>query len=776
MKFKTTVTGFPRIGENRELKKALEQFWAGKISLQSLQQISSDLRKRHWLLQLEKGIDLISCNDFSWYDQMLDTAVMVNAIPPRFQSIEDGTTRYFAMARGSGTAVAMGMTKWFNTNYHYIVPELDGSTRFDLNADKIVSEYREAQSLGIRPKINVIGPLTFLGLSKTSQGENPYAYFDELFSVYQALIGRLAELDKTVYVQFEEPIFVKDPTAEQLYLLRLTYNQLARISEQVRIIVTTYFEHASEAAEVLADTPIWGIGLDFVHGPGNMAILDRLKGKKLIAGVVDGRNIWFNDLAKTVNLLGTISRKVSREQIIVSSSCSLQHVPFSLDREPDGPIRQWLSFASEKLDEIVALGRIFHAPTSGTGYRSLQDSNSRLLKEKASSTLVTRQDVRQRVKNICQTERDSSYHERNIFHRKILNLPLLTTTTIGSFPQTAELRNLRRDYRNKTISKEQYEQEIKNYIDACVAFQEEIGLDVLVHGEPERTDMVEYFAEMLDGFHFTQNGWVQSYGSRCVKPPIIYGDVSRPQPMTVHWISYAQSKTAKPMKAMLTGPVTILNWSFVRDDLPRSEVSRQIAVALSDEIEDLQREGIRIIQVDEAAFKEGYPLRRAAVPAYEKWAVKNFRLAVSKALKITQVHTHMCYSDFNDIIKTIEKMDADVITIETARSGNELLQVFARTGYSNEIGPGVYDIHSPRIPEVDEFIRQILSCLEVVPPDRLWINPDCGLKTRRWEEVKPALANMVEAAKAIRSLAKGKCPVLTTKDATVNVGAEAEAD
>jgi len=773
VEFRTTVTGFPRIGENRELKKALEQFWAGQISLRTLQQTSSDLRKKHWLLQLEKGIDLISCNDFSWYDQMLDTAVMVNAIPARFQAISDSTARYFAMARGTDAAVAMDMTKWFNSNYHYIVPELDGSTRFELHADKIIAEYYEARSLGIRPKINLIGPITFLGLSKIRQGENPYTYFDELFPVYQSLILKLAELDETVYVQLEEPIFAKDPTAEQLYLLRLTYDQLARTTSKVRLIVTTYFEHSSEATAVLADTPVWGIGLDFVHGPKNLESLDDLKGKQLIAGVVDGRNVWLNDLDKTLKLLEMIAAKVAREQIIVSSSCSLLHVPFSLAQEPCGPIKRWLSFANEKLDEIVALSRLFHPNASSLGYLAFRDRNAALRKEKAASELVTRQDVQHRVKYIRQEERDSDYLDRKALHQKIFNLPVLPTTTIGSFPQTAELRKLRRDYRNQAISTQQYEQGIRDYIDACVAFQEEIGFDVLVHGEPERTDMVEYFGEMLGGFHFTRHGWVQSYGSRCVKPPIIYGDVSRPQPMTVSWIRYAQSKTSKPLKGMLTGPVTILNWSFVRDDLPRAEVARQIAVALGDEIEDLQRAGIRIIQVDEAAFKEGYPMRKADVPAYEEWAVKNFRLAVSKALKFTQIHTHMCYSEFNDIINTIAAMDADVITIETARSGNELLQVFAQTDYPNEIGPGVYDIHSPRVPEVDEFVRQILSCLEVIPIDRLWINPDCGLKTRCWEEVRPALSNMVAAVKAVRFLGRENCFVQT--DGVGQVNAEVDA-
>jgi len=622
---------------------------------------------------------------------------------------------------------------------------------FSLNVTKIFSEYHEARNLGIHPKINLIGLLTFLGLSKTEEGRDPYDYFDAVFPVYKELIGVLAELDDCVYVQMEEPVLVKGLSTRQLELLKTTYDQLSRVSDRIRIIVTTYFEHSCEATEVLSATPIWGIGLDFVHGPRNMEALAHLNGKKLIAGVVDGRNIWINDLNATLKRLEELTCRINREQIILSSSCSLLHVPFSIQHEPDSNIKKWLSFASEKVDEVALLSKCFHAPSRSEGDRALREKNAAAVRERAASDIVSNQDVLRRIKAIKQTERDGAFAERIALQKTIFNLPVLPTTTIGSFPQTPELRSLRKDYRKASISFQQYEEAIRTYIDDCVAFQEKIGLDVLVHGEPERNDMVEYFGEMLDGFHFTRNGWVQSYGSRCVKPPVIYGDVSRPQPMTVQWISYAQSKTRKPMKGMLTGPVTILNWSFVRDDKPRSEVSRQIAVALSDEIEDLQAAGIQIIQVDEAAFKEGYPLRKENIPAYEQWSVENFKLAVSKARKTTQIHTHMCYSEFNDIIKTIGAMDADVITIETARSGNELLKIFEQTGYQNEIGPGVYDIHSPRVPSVEEFIQQIRSRMEVLPVEQLWINPDCGLKTRKWQEVKPALTNMVQAVKEIPS-------------------------
>ncbi len=751
MKEKTLVTGFPRIGEKRELKKALESYWAGRSSLDELKNTASALRKKHWILQKEKGIDLISCNDFSLYDNMLDTAVMVNAIPERFRAIREKTDTCFSMARGCESSPAMGMSKWFNTNYHYIVPELDDSIKFTLDASKIMAEYSEAKNLGITPKINVIGPLTFLGLSRAADGESAYKYLDGILPVYEQLVREISAMDETVYLQMDEPLFVKGPSHHQLEMLKNAYDSLANASQNVRIIVTTYFEHSNEATAVLADTPVWGIGLDFVHGIKNMEALHLIKGKRLVAGVIDGRNIWINDLEKSISLLERISGEVNRDQIIISTSCSLLHVPYSLENEPDSEIKKWLSFASEKLDETALLGRLFHSGSLTENDRVLMDKNAMAGEERKSSSFITRSDVLKRINGITKKERDGESQERLAIQKKILKLPILPSTTIGSFPQTMELRKLRKDFKNRIISQEQYERGIKNHIDKCVLFQEEAGLDVFVHGEGERNDMVEYFGEMLEGFHFTSNGWVQSYGSRCVKPPVIYGDIKRPKPMTVNWITYAQSKTSKPMKGMLTGPVTILNWSFVRDDMMRSEVSKQIALALSDEIEDLQAAGIRIIQVDEAAFKEGYPLRKENIRGYEKWAVENFRLAVSMARKETQIHTHMCYSEFEDIIETIEEMDADVITIETARSGNKLLDVFKKADYKNQIGPGVYDIHSPRVPSVEEFIQQIESRIEVLPSSKLWINPDCGLKTRNWEEVKPALINMVQAVRMIRN-------------------------
>jgi len=751
MKQQTLIAGFPRIGKNRELKKALERYWAGKAPIEELQKTSSDLRKEHWLIQKEKGIDFISCNDFSHYDIMLDTAVMLNAIPERFRDIPDKTERYFAMARGSDSAAAMEMTKWFNTNYHYIVPELSRTSRFRLDASKIISEYKEAGKLGISPKINIIGPVTFLGLSKAQKDEDPYSYFPEVIPVYKELIKTLSSLDKIVYIQMEEPIFVKGPDKKQLELLRKSYDQLARVKDNVKLIVTTYFEHSNEATFVLSDTPVWGIGLDFVHGPKNRDALKSIKDKKLIAGVVDGRNIWINDFESTLDKLASLCKEINKEQIIISSSCSLLHIPYTTKSEPESKIKKWTSFAYEKLEEIALLNRMFRSSgMSGPDHETLR-KNRVLVKERKTSPLIRNEQILNRINEIKNYEREGAFSDRIELQKKRLNLPSLPTTTIGSFPQTKEIRQLRKGYREKVISEAEYEEGIKKYIDECVGFQQEIGLDVLVHGEPERSDMVEYFGEMLKGFHFTENGWVQSYGSRCVKPPVIYGDISRPEPMTVKWITYAQSQTERPMKGMLTGPVTILNWSFVRDDKDRADVSKQIAAALRDEIRDLQSAGIKVIQVDEPAFKEGYPLRPYNVPEYERWAVENFKLAVSKAEKETQIHTHMCYSEFNDIIKTIEAMDADVITIENTRSGNELLKIFTETGYSNQIGPGVYDIHSPRVPTVDEFINQIEKIIDVLPAEQLWINPDCGLKTRKWDEVRPSLRHMVQAVKIARS-------------------------
>ena len=755
----TYVTGFPRIGEQRELKFALENYWAGKSEFNEVEKAASQLRQKHWDYQKNAGIEYISTNDFSFYDNMLDMAVTLNAVPKRFNHLKD-EERYFAMARGNKDGVAMEMTKWFNTNYHYIVPELSLEDTYKLNADKIIAEYKEAKEHGLTCKINIIGPLTFLGLSKRIDSGDTYELYGKVLAVYEELLATIAKLDDTVTVQIDEPIFVKDLDTKVLSLIKPTYDRLANISSNIKIAVVTYFENSCEATRILVNTPVWALGLDFLYGMENFDSLELIANadKTLIAGVVDGRNIWKNDIEKTVNTLEKIASKVKKENILVSSSCSLLHVPFTLKYEEkmDTETKNWLSYGIEKLDEISLISKIFFDAKESLNEDELSalKNNIAANNSRKTSNLIHDEDVQNRVKKITKFERDGKYEDRILLQKEKLQYKPLATTTIGSFPQTPEIRHARREYKNGNLAQASYINEMKKYIDECVAFQEECGLEILVHGEPERNDMVEYFGEQLNGYGFSQNGWVQSYGSRCVKPPFIYGDISRPKPMTVEWITYAQSKTKKIMKGMLTGPVTILNWSFVRDDMPRSEVSKQIALGICDEVDDLQNAGIKIIQVDEAAFKEGYPLKKSKIKIYEDWAVRDFKLSVSSAKKETQIHTHMCYSEFNDIIATIEAMDADVISIETARSGNELLKIFAKVGYKQEVGPGVYDIHSPRIPSVEEIVTQIHSLLEVLPKEQLWINPDCGLKTRKYEEVKPSLQNMAKAVAIVRDESK----------------------
>jgi len=752
---KSYVVGFPRIGEQRELKKVLESFWANNCSFNKVQKVASELKQKHWNYQKNAGIEYISSNDFSLYDNVLDTAVMLNAIPKRFKKLR-AEELYFSMARGNESTVAMEMTKWFNTNYHYIVPELSLEDEYKLNASKIINEYKEAKALGIKTKINLIGPITFLGLSKRVDREDPYELLGKIIPIYEELLNEIAKLDEVITVQIDEPIFAKDNETKVLSLIKPTYDRLSIATNNLKIIVTTYFEHSTEATKILVSTPIWGIGLDFLYGKENFESLESISksNKKLIAGIVDGRNIWKNDIQNSLSILSEITKVINKKNLIISSSCSLLHTPFSLKYEEkmDTNIKSWLSYAVEKLDEIKLISEVFY-----NGVNSLDENESKLFEEniqvnhnRKTSTLIHDEKVKKRVKSFSKLQRDGKYEDRIKLQKKLLKYQDLAITTIGSFPQTPEVRVARRNYKKNEISKDAYELQMKEYINDCISFQEECGIEVLVHGEPERNDMVEYFGEQLKGYGFSQNGWVQSYGSRCVKPPFIYGDISRPKAMTVDWITYAQSKTDKIMKGMLTGPVTILNWSFVRDDKPRDEVSKQIAIALSDEINDLQNAGIKIIQVDEAAFKEGYPLRNKKIKAYESWAVRDFKIAVSSAKEQTQIHTHMCYSEFNDIIKTIEDMDADVISIETARSGNELLKIFKEVGYKQEVGPGVYDIHSPRVPSVKEMTNQINLLLEVLPKEQLWINPDCGLKTRKWEETKLSLQNMVEAVNYIR--------------------------
>lgn len=749
---KSFVTGFPRIGEQRELKFALESFWAGKTSFGEVEKVAAELKKRHWNYQIDAKVDLISVNDFSYYDLMLDNIVTFGAIPPRFAGLS-GYDLYFSMARGNANSVAMEMTKWFNTNYHYIVPELSRDVKFNLNSSKIVAEYKEAKEAGVKnAKINLIGPITFLALSKTTDGSNALDHLDALSSEYVKLIAELSKLDNEIIIQIDEPIFVTDRAAELASKIVPIYDTLASVADNVKIIFMTYFEHANEAVAQVVKSKIWAIGLDFVHAACQEEALKLLSNsdKVLFAGLIDGRNVWVSNLDAKAEIANKIKAFIPDERLYIGTSCSLLHVPYTLKYEENLSIKEWLAFGVEKLTELKILKKLVNGVEFCETGKCLIEANRAAIASRKTSTLVNDVNVQNRVKSLTKFDRDTAYEERIKIQKETFNLPDLPTTTIGSFPQTPELRQVRNAYKKSLITKESYESEIKKYIDDCIKFQEDCGLDVLVHGEPERNDMVEYFGEQLKGYAFSANGWVQSYGSRCVKPPLLFGDVSRPAPMTVDWITYAQSRTSKIMKGMLTGPVTILNWSFVRDDKPRSEIAKELALCIYDEIDDLQKAGIKIIQVDEAAFKEGYPLRKENIPAYEKFAVDCFKLSVCVAEATTQIHTHMCYSEFNDIIKTIEAMDADVISIETARSGNELLKIFKSVGYKQEVGPGVYDIHSPRIPTVEEIAAQINALLEVLPKSQLWINPDCGLKTRKWQEVKPSLENMVKAVKIVR--------------------------
>ena len=754
---KTFVTGFPRIGEHRELKFALEKFWKGEQSFLEVEKIATELKKRHWNYQKEANIEAVSINDFSLYDTTLDTMIALGLEPKSHQDITDETARYFAIARGDDKHRALEMTKWFNTNYHYIVPVLDETTDKEVNISKIKAEYEAAKAEGITPKVNLIGPLTFIANAKKSNGDDaPFELFEDILAKYKTLITQIAALDEKVLIQIDEPVLVTDKATELGLLIKKAYSELTAVASNVKIFVITYFDHAKEATKVLCTTEVAGIGLDFVYGEENKEVVKLIAnaGKKLIAGVIDGRNIWVSDIDAKVALLEELAQDIDKENMIVSTSCSLLHVPFTLKYEEklDSEVKSWLSYAVEKLDELNLTAKCFFGDALSIEEQKLLEANRSANQSRRTSNKIHDKAVQARMKELESLKvKRVPYETRIVKQHEKFNYPELATTTIGSFPQTPEVRKARRAFKNREIDENSYIEQMKKFTKECVLWQDEIGLDVLVHGEFERNDMVEYFGEQLSGVAFSQNGWVQSYGSRCVKPPLIYGDVSRPEPMTVFWSSYAQSLTNKPMKGMLTGAVTILNWSFVRDDQPRSETCYQISLGIRDEIDDLQNAGIEMIQVDEAAFKEGYPLRSAKRPAYEEFAVKSFWISTNVAKESTQIHTHMCYSEFNDIIRTIEEMDADVISIETARSGNVLLKVFARTGYLQEIGPGVYDIHSPRIPTVGEMTEQIKALMEVLPAKQLWINPDCGLKTRGWAEVKPSLENMVKAVKEVRA-------------------------
>src|SRR6266404_2898936 len=742
--------GFPPLGAARELKRATEGYWGGKITREQLLATGAELRRRHWQLQRGLGLGRIPANDFSFYDRMLDTCAMVGAVPPRYgfagEWVDPGT--YFAMARGSQgrgrDVTAMEMTKWFDTNYHYIVPELERGQRFRMASAKPANEYREAKALGIDATTVLIGPLTFLLLAKSKGGAfDRLSLLDALLPVYGDVLESLAAAGAT-WVQLDEPSLALDRTDAERAAYRRAYKYLASRAGKLQLLVATYFAGLNDNLSTALALPVQGLHVDLVRAPQQLEPLlaSWPKGRVLSAGVIDGRNVWRADLEKQAALVERAAAKVGKDRLWVAPSCSLLHTPLDLDLETklDPELKSWLAFAKQKLQEVVALAQ---------GDRKAVESSSRAAKARRASRRINNTAVQRRAGSV--TQKDSVRSAPFAVRRKSqLELPPYPTTTIGSFPQTNEVRAARRKLNDNQLSVEDYDRFIEAQVAKTIKLQEEIGLDVLVHGEFERNDMVEYFGEQLAGFAFTEHGWVQSYGTRYVKPPIIFGDVSRPSAMTVRWSRYAQSLTKRPVKGMLTGPVTILQWSFVRDDQPRAETAKQLALAIRDEVSDLAAAGIRVIQIDEPALREGLPLRRVDWSGYLEWAVNAFRLATAGVSDATQIHTHMCYSEFNDVIRVIEKMDADVVSIENARSGSELLDAFANFRYPNEIGPGVYDIHSPRVPTEQEITALMHKAQAVLPARNLWINPDCGLKTRKWPETRAALVNMVAAAKALR--------------------------
>jgi 5-methyltetrahydropteroyltriglutamate--homocysteine methyltransferase len=761
----SNISGFPRIGPARELKFATEGHWRGEVSADELLATGRQLRLDNWRFMQSAGIDLIPSNDFSLYDHVLDAICLVGAVPDRYRH-ESGPVdldTYFAMARGrqdGGVDVtAMEMTKWFDTNYHYIVPELGPRTKFSLSSEKPFDEHSEAmQELGIDTVPVLVGPVSFLLLSKAADGVpddfDRLSLLEPLIEVYGEVLERLAEQGAT-WVQFDEPCFVEDRAERELDALRLAYEELAKVQERTRIVVKTYFDHAGDAYGVLRDLPVEGVGLDFHRGPKNVELIAEqggLNDQTLFAGIVDGRNVWIADLEHSLDLLEGL--RTHSGELVVSTSCSLLHTPIDLDAETrlDDELRSWMAFARQKVGEVVTLARGLGEGQGREAIAAELDANDRALEDRRNSHRTRNPLVRERVEALTEADsrRESPFDVRSEAQRARLDMPLFPTTTIGSYPQTAAIRKARAELRAGDIDETEYEARMKAEIQRVIGFQEEVGLDVLVHGEPERNDMVQYFAEQMEGYAFTENAWVQSYGSRYVRPPILYGDVNRPDPMTVEWILYAQSLTGKPVKGMLTGPVTMLQWSFVRDDQPRGETCEQLALAIRDEVVDLEEAGIGVIQVDEPAIREGLPLRRDRWDEYLKWAVYSFRVATSPVRDETQVHTHMCYSDFGDIMERIQEMDADVLLIEAARSRMELLHDWERTGYDNEIGPGVYDIHSPRVPPTDEMAELLRAAAKVLRAEQLWVNPDCGLKTRGWEEVDASLRNMVQAARQLR--------------------------
>ncbi|MDF3312374.1 5-methyltetrahydropteroyltriglutamate--homocysteine S-methyltransferase [Rhodococcus sp. T2V] len=747
--FTATVLGSPRIGPNRELKKAVEAYWAGRADAADLAAVGADLRRQIWTGLRDAGLDSIPVNTFSYYDQVLDTAVLLGALPDRVAGIDDELDRYFAAARGTDSVTPLEMTKWFDTNYHYLVPEITPSTTFTLNASKVLGELGEALELGIAARPVIVGPVTFLLLSKAVGSEAPLLdRIDELVPLYADLLTQLHDAGAE-WVQIDEPALVADRTPEEIATAKRVYDQLSAVESRPAILLASYFGSLGDALPAIAATGVEGIAVDLVAGSDALAAVPELTRKHVVAGVVDGRNIWRTDLENALTTLGTLLG--STGSLAVSTSCSLLHVPYTLaaEKNVDKALRSWLAFGTEKVGEVVTLA------TALTEGRETVDEEFALARAAASTRTTDPRlrdnAIRARLETILSSDAGRSPADQRRPAQAALELPLLPTTTIGSYPQTTAIRVARAALRKGEIDDAEYLTRMRAEIAAVVALQEELGLDVLVHGEPERNDMVQYFAEQLDGFFATENGWVQSYGSRCVRPPILYGDVRRPNPMTVSWITYAQSLTQRPVKGMLTGPVTILAWSFVRDDQPLADSANQVALAIRDETVDLQGAGIRIVQVDEPALRELLPLRAAEQTAYLDWSVGAFRLATSGVADSTQIHTHLCYSEFGEVIDAIANLDADVTSIEAARSHMEVLGDLNAVGFDLGVGPGVYDIHSPRVPSVEEIAASLKEALEAVPAERLWVNPDCGLKTRGPVEVAASLRNLVDAAKLVRA-------------------------
>ena len=748
--------GFPRIGKQRELKFALESYWRGDSSQQTLKDIGQSLRQAHW--EIQSQCDYVPVGDFSFYDHVLDNSALFGNLPQRIDQHANELDRYFQVARGQAQAdnqcqhsAAGEMTKWFDTNYHYIVPEFSAETTFNLNPASLLNQIQQAKAQNITIKPVILGPVSYLWLGKTKDDTDKLSLLDDLICHYEQLLILLAE-EGIEWLQIDEPILVTELDHSWQHALKQAYFSLHK--SPVKLLLTSYFGELKENLHLACELPVAGLHLDAINAFEEITqVIDWLAPHKVLSlGVINGRNIWTTDLSATLDWLEPLHSRL-QDRLWLAPSCSLLHVPVDLDNEEnlDDDIKSWLAFAVQKLDELNVLAIALNEGRDAVAEELVLNAIS--INSRKQSSRVHNPIVKSRVLSITAdlANRQSNYQSRVTIQKRRFNLPLFPTTTIGSFPQTADIRRARKQFRSGDLTHHSYQQFIKQEIKHTIEQQEKIGLDVLVHGEAERNDMVEYFGQQLDGYAFSQFAWVQSYGSRCVKPPILFGDISRPKAMTVDWAVYAQSLSDKPVKGMLTGPVTLLNWSFVRDDQPRSDTCRQLALAIRDEVLDLEKAGIRIIQIDEAALREGLPLRQSQWQSYLTWAVESYKISANGVKDETQIHTHMCYSEFNDIIVAIADMDADVITIETSRSDMELLDVFSQFNYPNEIGPGVYDIHSPNIPSVKDIVLLMKKAAEHVPAERLWVNPDCGLKTRDWAEVKPALTAMVKASRVLRN-------------------------